>query len=447
MNNVGIFRYLEMQYTPRDTTFSCDTLDVNIHAALDKPYDAELDFNVKMKSNNQTGPGASFTVTKNNVFGGGEAWNVKLDGSYEWQTGKDRSSLMNSYEVGLSTSLMFPRVVFPRFGDKEYDFPATTTFKLYIDQLNRAKYYKLLAFGGNATYDFQPKRTTKHSFTPFKLTFNVLRNPTEAFKELQAENPALYVSLRDQFIPVMEYMYTYDNASLQRVRNPIWWQTTVSSAGNLTSCIYRVFGKPFSEKDKKLLGVPFAQFLKVNSEFRYHYKIDKNQMIASRIAGGVIWSYGNALSAPYTEQFYIGGANSVRAFSARSIGPGGYAPDKESKYSFINHVGDIRMEANVEYRFRIIGDLHGAVFLDAGNVWLMRKDDSRPGGELTLKNFAKQVALGTGAGLRYDMDFLVFRLDCGVGLHDPYDTGKSGYYNIPKFKDSLALHFAIGYPF
>ena len=190
LNNVGIFRYLEMQYTPRDTTFVCDTLDVNIHAALDKPYDAELDFNVKMKSNNQTGPGASFTVTKNNVFGGGEAWNVKLDGSYEWQTGKDRSSLMNSYEVGLSTSLMFPRVVFPRFGDKEYDFPATTTFKLYIDQLNRAKYYKLLAFGGNATYDFQPKRTSKHSFTPFKLTFNVLRDPTEAFKELQAENPA-----------------------------------------------------------------------------------------------------------------------------------------------------------------------------------------------------------------------------------------------------------------
>ncbi len=445
--NVGIFRYMEMQYTPRDTAFVSDTLDLNIYAALDKPYDAELDFNVTMKSNNQTGPGASFTLTKNNVFGGGESWNVKLDGSYEWQTGKDHSSLMNSYEFGVSTSLMFPRVVFPRFGNREYDFPATTTFKLYANQLNRAKYYKLLAFGGNATYDFQPKPTSKHSFTPFKLTFNVLRNPTEAFKELQADNPALYVSLRDQFIPVMEYMYTYDNASLSKVRNPIWWQTTVSSAGNLTSCIYGIFGKPFGEKDKKLLGVPFAQFLKVNSEFRYHYKIDKNQMIASRIAGGVVWSYGNAISAPYTEQFYIGGANSVRAFSARSIGPGGYIPDKESKYSFINHVGDIRMEANIEYRFRIIADLHGAVFLDAGNVWLMRKDDARPGGELTLKNFAKQVALGTGAGLRYDLDFLVFRLDCGVALHDPYDTGKSGYYNIPKFKDSLALHFAIGYPF
>lgn len=445
--NVGIFRYLEMQYTPRDTTFASDTLDVNIRAALDKPYDAELDFNVTMKSNNQTGPGAAFTLTKNNVFGGGESWNVKLNASYEWQTGKDRSSLMNSYEVGVSTSLMFPRVVFPRFGDREYDFPATTTFKLYIDQLNRAKYYKLLAFGGNATYDFQPKPTSKHSFTPFRLTFNVLRNPTEAFKELQEENPALYVSLRDQFIPAMEYTYTYDNGSLRNVRNPIWWQTTVASAGNLTSCIYRIFGKPFKEKDKKLFGVPFAQFLKLNSEFRYHYKINRNQMIASRVAGGVVWSYGNALAAPYTEQFYIGGANSIRAFSARSVGPGGYVLDKESKYSFINHVGDIRMEANVEYRFRILSDLHGALFLDAGNVWLMRKDPSRPNGELTLRNFPKQIALGTGTGLRYDLDFLVIRLDLGVGLHDPYDTGKSGYYNIPKFKDSLALHFAIGYPF
>ena len=445
--NVGIFRYAEMQYVPRDTAFVSDTLDMRIVAALDKPYDAELDFNVTMKSNNQTGPGAAFTVTKNNVFGGGESWNVKVNGSYEWQTGKDRSSLMNSYEMGVSTSLMFPRIVFPRMGDREYDFPATTTFRLYIDQMNRAKYYKLLAFGGNATYDFQPKPTVKHSITPFRLTFNVLRNPTAAFDTLQAKNPALYVSLRNQFIPAMEYTYTYDNASLRGKRNPIWWQTTVASAGNITSAIYRIFGKPFSEKEKKLFGVPFAQFLKLNSEFRYHYRIDKNQMIASRIAGGVIWSYGNMNVAPYTEQFYIGGANSVRAFSARSIGPGGYPPNDGEKYTYINHVGDIRMEANIEYRFRIIGDLHGALFLDAGNVWLIRKDESRPNGELTLRNFPKQIALGTGTGLRYDLDFLVFRLDLGIGLHDPYDTGKSGYYNIPKFKDGLAWHFAIGYPF
>ena len=193
----------------------------------------------------------------------------------------------------------------------------------------QAKYYKLLAFGGNVTYDFQPVPTRKHSITPFQLTFNVLRNPTAAFEEIQAQNPALYISLRNQFIPKMEYTYTYDNASLRTVRNPIWWQTTFGSAGNLTSLVYKAFGQSFSKEDKKLLGVPFAQFLKLNSEFRYHYRIDKNQMIASRIAGGFIWSYGNATTAPYTEQFYIGGANSIRAYSARSIGPGGYPPDKE----------------------------------------------------------------------------------------------------------------------
>ena len=288
--NVGIFRYTEMQFVPRDSALVNDTLDVHVIAALDKPYDAELDFNVKMKSNNQTGPGAVFSLTKNNVFGGGEKWNVELKGSYEWATGRNTSSAMNSYELGVATSLIFPRVVFPRMGGNEYDFPATTTFRLYVDQMNRARYYKLLAFGGNATYDFQPKPTSKHSFTPFRLTFNVLRDPTAEFQQLQAENPALYVSLRNQFIPAMEYTYTFDNSAGRRRRHPIWWQTTLTSAGNVTSVIYRALGKRFDEEGKELLGVPFAQFLKMNTELRYNNRIDRNNSLASRVALGVIWS-------------------------------------------------------------------------------------------------------------------------------------------------------------
>ena len=447
LNNIGIFSYIEMKNTPRDRNLQSDTLDLAIYAKLDKTYDAEFDFNVKTKSNNQTGPGAAFTVTKNNVFGGGETWNVKLEGSYEWQTGGNSSSNMNSYELNLSTSLTFPRIVFPRMGGREYDFQASTTFRIYAEQQNRAKYYNLLAFGGNVTYDFQPKPTTKHSITPFRLTFNVLTNPTDEFTALQEANPALYISLRDQFIPAMEYTYTYDNSSLQRVRHPIWWQTTVASAGNITSLIYRAAGESFSEEDKELFGVPFAQFLKLNTEFRYNRHLTKTTSLAARVAAGVIYSYGNASTAPYTEQFYVGGANSVRAFAAREIGPGGYPADNDSKYYFIYHVGDIRLEANVEYRFPIISDLKGALFLDAGNVWLMREDESRPDAQLRLKHLFKQIALGTGFGIRYDMDFLVFRLDLGIGLHNPYDTGKSGYYNIRKFWDSCAIHFAIGYPF
>jgi outer membrane protein assembly factor BamA len=445
---LGIFRYMDIQYTPRDTTAACDTLDVNLQATFDKPLDAELELNVTTKSNDQTGPGASFSVTRNNVFGGGETWNVKLKGAYEWQTGGGKgSSLLNSWEMGASTSLMFPRVVFPRFGGREYDFPASTTFKLYADQMNRAKYYKLLSFGGNATYDFQPTPTNRHSLTPFRLTFNVLQHRTAAFEEVAEKNKALLLSLQDQFVPAMEYTYTYDNSSVRSVRNPVWWQTTFTSAGNITSGIYRIFGQPFSEKNKKLLGAPFAQFLKLNTDYRYLWKLDRNNAIAARIAGGVLWTYGNSTVAPYNEQFYVGGANSIRAFTVRSIGPGGYHPEK-SEFSYLDQTGDIRLEANIEYRFRIYKDLHGAVFLDAGNVWLMRYDPERPDAQLRLKTFPKQVALGTGAGLRYDLDFLIFRLDCGVPLHDPYDTGKSGYYNVRgAFWKQLGLHFAIGYPF
>lgn len=448
LSQLGIFSFLDLQYIPKDTTATCDTLNVSVQATLSKPLDAELELNVVTKSNDQTGPGASFGVTRNNVFGGGESWNVKLKGSYEWQTGGgEKSSLMNSWEMGLSTSLTFPRVVFPRFGGREYDFPASTTFRLYIDQLNRAKYYKLLSFGGNATYDFQPSNTSKHSLTPFKLTFNVLQHKSKEFEEIAIANPALYVSLQDQFIPAMEYTYTYDNTSVRRINNPVWWQSTVTSAGNLTSLIYRAFGKPFNEQEKSLLGAPFAQFVKLNTEFRYLWNMDKNNVIASRIATGAIFTYGNRTIAPYSEQFYVGGANSIRAFTVRSIGPGGYHPEK-SQYSFLDQTGTFRFETNVEYRFRIFKSLWGATFLDAGNVWLLRKDEGRPDSQLRLKTFPNQIALGTGVGVRYDMGILVFRLDFGIPLHLPYETDKKGYYNVTgAFLKNLGIHFAIGYPF
>ncbi|HIT83338.1 MAG TPA: BamA/TamA family outer membrane protein, partial [Candidatus Avibacteroides faecavium] len=185
----------------------------------------------------------------------------------------------------------------------------------------------------------------------------------------------------------------------------------------------------------------------LNTELRYTYRISRRQSIAARVMGGIAYAYGNASVVPYSEQFYVGGANSIRAFTIRSIGPGRYHADESNQYSYIDQTGDIKLEANVEWRFNIFGDLHGAVFLDAGNVWLVRADAARPGAEFTLKDFYDNIALGTGIGLRYDLDILVLRLDMGIGLHAPYDTGRSGYYNITSFRKGLGFHFAIGYPF
>ena len=184
----------------------------------------------------------------------------------------------------------------------------------------------------------------------------------------------------------------------------------------------------------------------------------KSQLVG-RVAGGIIIPYGNSEYAPFSESFYVGGANSIRAFTVRSIGPGHYK-NEDNGYNYFDRVGEIKLEANLEYRFNIFGSLYGALFLDAGNVWDTKNyyysdndprdgdgDDPDNNGQFRIKDFWRELAIGTGLGIRYDLDFFVLRLDLGIGLHLPYDTGKSGFYNIPRFKDALGLHFAIGYPF
>ena len=150
---------------------------------------------------------------------------------------------------------------------------------------------------------------------------------------------------------------------------------------------------------------------------------------------------------PYSEQFYCGGANSVRAFAVRSIGPGSYRVPADQINGYFDQTGTFKFEFNLEYRFPILGPLHGAVFFDSGNVWLLKEDPARPGGMLRGSTFLKDLATGTGVGLRLDIGMLVIRGDLGIGIHAPYDTGKRGYYNMTKFKNSLAFHLAIGYPF
>ena len=448
---LGIFRYAEFQYAPRDTMRRQDTLDLRIHTVYDLPLDGELELNVTAKSNDQIGPGAVFSVTKRNMFGGGETFGVKLRGSYEWQTGNKLDaggSKINSYELGLSTTLTFPRLLFPTLGKRDLNFPATTTFRIYADQLNRARFFKMLSFGGDASYEFQPSATSHHSVTPFKLAYNLLQHTTAEFDSIADSNKALMKSLQDQFVPSMSYTYTYDDSPITTKRHHVWLQGSITQAGLLMNAAYAIAGKPFDKEGKKLFGNPFAQFIKGTVEARYNYQLGENQRLVGRIMAGAIYSYGNARTAPYNEQFYVGGANSVRAFTIRSIGPGRYYQSSdENKYAYIDRTGDLKFEANLEYRFQIMGDLHGATFLDCGNIWLLREDPDRPGGRLKAGHFFKDLALGTGFGFRYDMDFLVIRFDVGIGLHLPYETGKSGYYNLPRFKDGMGYHFAIGYPF
>lgn len=446
LGQLGVLSQMDVSYVPRDTSALCDTLDVVVSAIMDKLYDSTFEMNATFKSNQQVGPGISYELAKRNAFRGAEKVSFKIFGSYEWQTGRNtngRNSLLNSYEIGTQLAFKFPRFVFPGISRRSVRFPSSTQFAFDADWKNRSKFFNMVSMGISANYHWYKRETAQHDLTLLNLDFDRLNHTTASFDSIMTANPALYVSMRNQFVPSMSYTFTYQSRSWRT--NPWWVQLSVKEAGNITSAIYAIAGQSFNKRNKELLGNPFAQYIKFTAEAHKLFKFTPNINVATRVFGGIIYSYGNSYSAPYADQFYVGGANSIRAFTVRSIGPGAFRPTS-SKYSYMDQTGDVKLEANAELRARLFGDLHGALFLDAGNVWTLRQDAQRPGSQITLSTL-KNIALGTGVGLRYDLDFLVIRFDVGIGLHAPYKTSKSGFYNIERFKDGLGLHFAIGYPF
>ncbi len=449
LNRLGIFRYVNLGVTPLDSLRGAGVLDVSVDAAFDYPIEAELEVDVTSKSNSFLGPGVAFRVSNNNLFRGGEVLSLRLNGAYEWQTGNNKrgggkASAINSYELGLHATLDVKRLLVPSFISKGNRYPARTSFQLGADLMNRPKFFRMISFNGSVGYDFQTSSQSFHSLTPVRLVYNHLLRTTEAFDETMAQNPAIAMSFEDQLIPSLGYTYTFDRSFGPGGRNRLVVQSSFTSAGNLFSGIAALLGQ---RGEKHLFGNRFSQFVKEVAEVKYYRRIGKSTL-ATRFLVGVGYAYGNSTVMPYSEQFYIGGANSIRAFTIRSLGPGSFHPSSENRNSYLDQTGDFKLEANVELRFPLMGGLNGAVFVDAGNIWLLRNDPARPGGVLDAKGFWKDIALGTGVGLRYDLKFLVLRLDLGIALHTPYpDPVKHGYYNIPRFKDGLALHLAIGYPF
>ena len=441
-----------MQFVARDTLHNL--LDLYITAELDKPWDSSLSGVFTTKSNNFIGPGLNLSLGRRNLFGGGERLSLDLYGSYEWQTNRTRSnqdvsiSDINSYEVGANLNLQAPRILLPWLYDLHRTHDVQTTYTLSASMLNRARYFQITSLGLTASYSIRNEQH-QNLITPLRIHYNHLSRQSEIFQQVITDNPILGLSLRSQLIPQMSYQYTFDNIFTGLGSHHLHIDLGVSQAGNILNGIYSLAGRDYYET-KKILGVPFAQFVKGTAELRYTYGIDRNQSLALRAGVGAIYSYGNMTVAPYSEQFYVGGANSIRAFTVRSIGPGRFVP-RNSRYAFMDQTGEFKLEMNAEYRFRLAGNLHGAFFLDSGNIWLLRPDENRPGGSLQeitdAKDFFKQLALGSGVGLRYDLNFLVIRFDVGVGLHLPFETSRQGYYNLPKFANSLGYHFAVGYPF
>ena len=443
LSNSGQYSSVQFAFTPQDTTALCDTLDMTVSCVLNKPYEAYVETNYSNKINGRTGPEIVVGFKKKNAFRGGEVIDLNLHGAYEWQT-NGQGSDYNSYEYGTDLSVSFPRMIVPFLKPYRYYNTPTTTVRASTNVVNRPGYFKMHTASGDWTYKWQPTDRKKHEFSPLTIKYQHLTYATHKFDSIMYANPYLFATMQDIFIPKMIYSFTY--TSPKKYRNPIYWNITASEAGNILSLGYMAAGKKWGDEGKEMFKNAYAQFFKVESDFTKTWATGLKSQLVGHINVGLVYSYGNMKATPYSEQFYVGGANSIRAFPVRSVGPGSYYTD-EARLSYLDQTGDMKFLANLEYRFNLFGNLYGAAFIDAGNVWGLKDDGYRSGARFKLKNIAKEMALGTGVGVRYDLEFLILRLDWGVGLHMPYDTGKSGYYNIRRFKDSHSLHLAVGYPF
>lgn len=443
LSNSGQYSSVQFAFTPQDTTALCDTLDMTVSCVLNKPYEAYVETNYSNKINGRTGPEIVVGFKKKNAFRGGEVIDLNLHGAYEWQT-NGQGSDYNSYEYGTDLSVSFPRMIVPFLKPYRYYNTPTTTVRASTNVVNRPGYFKMHTASGDWTYKWQPTDRKKHEFSPLTIKYQHLTYATHKFDSIMYANPYLYATMQDIFIPKMIYSFTY--TSPKKYRNPIYWNITASEAGNILSLGYMAAGKKWGDEGKEMFKNAYAQFFKIESDFTKTWATGLKSQLVGHINVGLVYSYGNMKATPYSEQFYVGGANSIRAFPVRSVGPGSYYTDV-ARLSYLDQTGDMKFLANLEYRFNLFGNLYGAAFIDAGNVWGLKDDGYRTGARFKLKNIAKEMALGTGVGVRYDLEFLILRLDWGVGLHMPYDTGKGGYYNIRRFKDSHSLHLAVGYPF
>lgn len=453
LSSMGIFSYIDFKFKAYpdsivmkyDSTFVSTMpgkMGLTVDCVLDKPYDFYIQGGGTVKTNGKLGPELTVGLIKRNAFRGGEQLKIDLVGSIEWQTSGSRSSIVNSYEYGVDASLKMPRLLLPwkqKRRRRWYTTPSTT-INASARIINRADFFRRNSFAGDITYTFQRKETVVHQLSPLSLKYEYMASTTEEFDKTINKSTYLKHSMEDMFVP--KIVYTFQYSSPRRYRNPIDLSVTLSESGNLISLANLAFGKKWSDKGKKLLSNPYSQFVKLEADWTKTWTLGDATLVG-HVAGGLMYSYGNSEAAPYSEQFYVGGANCLRAWPIRSIGPGNYTPETVDG-SYYDQVGDSKFVFSLELRPHLFGSLYGALFLDGGNIWTTRQRDGIEGGTFQLKNLFKDMALCAGLGLRYDLDYFVIRLDWGMGMHVPY---RSGFFNVQNFKDNQSINLAIGYPF
>lgn len=388
--------------------------------------------------------------THRNFFKGAEQFKASIYGAFDVQMG-GRSDAKNMYRAGTNVQLSIPRIVAPFRFHSSSAFVPRTNINLGYEFQNRTQLYTLNNFTASFGYLWKENARKEHELKVIDITLVSPANVTDLYRSQIKGNPYLQRAVQEQLIFGPTYSYTYTNTMLPKT-NTMYYKGTLDLAGNITGLVTGANVK--KGKQKEIFGVPFSQYAKMENDFRFYHKFSEKTNFASRIIAGIAYPYGNSDEVPFSRQFFVGGSNSIRAFRARTLGPGSFDPRSlDSNFAF-DQSGDIKLEMNAEYRANLYKFLNVAAFVDAGNVWLINdKDNQRPGGKFS-KDFLSEIAVGAGVGLRLDFSILILRLDLAMPLRIPYyEKGDRWTFNKINFgdaswrKDNLVLNIAIGYPF
>ena len=446
--NLGTFKFVKNQFKVSDTVGNFLNAYYYLTPMPKKSF--RLEILAKTNSANYTGTELSINWSNRNTFKGAELLTISAFGGFEVQISGENNGY-NVYRFGAESNLIWPRIISPFNFISASGFVPRTKATLGYEYLNRTKLYSLQTLKSAFGYIWKENERKEHQFNVSEITFASPQNVSQIYKDQIVINPTLSRVVEKQLIFGPTYSYTYTNTMQKKRISTIFYKGGLDFSGIITGLITGANAKKGDTVN--VLGIPFSQYIKVNNEFKHNYKLGKDSQLASRIIAGAGFSFGNSVEMPFSKQFFIGGTNSLRAFRARSVGPGTYDGSKDVRTFLPDQSGDVVLEMNTEYRFKIYRFINGAFFVDAGNIWLLNDNAAKPGSKFS-KNFIEEIAVGTGFGLRFDFSFLVLRTDLAFPLKKPYlpqgnrwVADKISLGNGTWRSDNLVFNLAIGYPF
>ena len=430
---------------------------ITVHENKTRSVGAELE---GTNSAGDLGAALLLTYQNRNLFRGSELFSLKLRGAFEAITGLEGYSDQNYMEISVEAGLTFPNFRLFHFNGRERDMVrATSEISLLYDSQNRPEFHRRVLTGALRYRWHSPNGLWRHRIDLIDLNYVFMPWISDTFRRDYLEdetdrNAILRYNYENLFIMRLAYSFTYNsqrNATsiADYGSNALGLRFNIESAGNLLYGGSHLFGASQNgDRQYTLFNIAYAQYVKGDFDLSKSFRFDDRNSLALHFGVGVAYPYGNSTILPYEKRYFSGGANSVRGWSVRELGPGRFTGG-DGRIDFINQTGDIKLDLSAEYRTFLFWKLHGAVFVDAGNIWTIRDYAEQPGGQFRLKSFWKEIAVSYGLGFRLNFDYFILRLDGGMKAINPAYTDARRHYPLihPNFRRDFTLHFAVGLPF